>query len=402
MEKGLNKYLYYPLRAVTMALFILLIRQMTNGRFASVMNDPNISSQIPAPVFPLFAILCTVLITNSVINLFTVYDRREMYAYLDLPRREVSFFREIRYILGRESLYLEAVPHMLITAGLVFLDLYGEYTYILSLTGPLKKGFFGYLAVALVCMAVVFILSVLTRYEAMRHWFNLKRKNDTDKLASKPAMILRAAAVIAVYPIAVPYLPYTVFMIFTLFRLVVTLASILTLFGLILSVIAVIILLRVTSSLKFKASRRRLIGRITACAAKSGYVCRVLTDGERDEWGCDIMLKKSEHAYSIRLLRNRGRRTPLYFTERDAYFLYKIGTKNHFQSIESHFDYTFDAEGTKILLLPKPPRYLFVKEGERSQRLYVGDRIWDYIVYEPESLIGNMARECLGRANNDY
>ena len=98
MERGLNKYLYYPLRAVTMALFILLIRQMTNGRFTAMMNDPSISSQIPSAVFPLFAILCTALITSSVVNIFSVYDKPVMFDYLDKKRQEVSFPREVREI----------------------------------------------------------------------------------------------------------------------------------------------------------------------------------------------------------------------------------------------------------------------------------------------------------------
>jgi hypothetical protein len=251
-------------------------------------------------------------------------------------------------------------------------------------------------------MAAVFIFSLLTRYEAIRYWFHLKQNKNLTRLSSKLVMILRAVTVLAVYPIAAPYLPYLVFMLFTLFRLVVTLASILTMFGLILSVVALIIIIRLTASLKFKSARRRLIKRITACAEQSGYDYRILADTERDEWGCDVTLTRGEESYFIRLIKNRALRTPLYFTERDAYFLYKIGTKEHYRSIETHFDYKFDAEGTKILLIPNVPRYLFVNEGERSKKLYACDRIWDYIIYEPESLLGNMERDCLGRANNDY
>lgn len=402
MEKGLNKYLYYPLRAISMATFILIIREFTNRRIYALAGDPNMSSQIPRTVFCLFSILCTILITNSVINYFTVYDKREMFAYLELGRREVSFRREIAYVLRRESFYLEVLPHILITVALVFLDFYGEYAYIFSVSGILKRGFLGYFVIALICALVVFVLSLLTRYEAIRYWFNLKRKKDIKRLSSKTIMIIRAVCVIAIYPLAAPYLPYLAFIIFTLFRLAVTLASILTMFGLILSIIALILVIKLTLTVKARLNARGLIRKITETARPLGYDVRILQDKERDEWGCDIILERGDERFSIRLIESRSVRTPLYFTERDAYFLYKIGTKNHFQSIESHFDYTFDAEGIKILLLPKAPRHLFVKEGERSAALYVGDRIWDYIVYEPKSLLGNMDRDCLGRANNDY
>ncbi len=401
MEKRLNKYLYYPLRAVTMALFILLIRQMTNGRFITMMNDPNVSSQIPAPVFPIFAILCTILITNSVVNIFSVYDKGAMFEYLDKKRQEVLFPREIREILTDKFFYMEAVPHMAISAAFVYLDLYGEFTYALSFAGIIKQGFLGYSVVALICCAIVFCVAVLTRYEARRYWHHLKNNKGLDKLSSKPLLILKAVLILAVYPIAAPYLPYLVFMLFTLVGLVVTIANILTTFGLILAACALIALLKLYGSLKYRSRKKRMIRDITTLAVREGYEYFLYDGQRRDEEGCDVVLLRGDERYSIRIIKPRGGRLPLYFTERDAYFLYKIGTKNHFRSIESHFDYTFDAEGEKIILLPEIPKYLFVKEGEMQKKLFAGDRIWGYIIYEPSSLLGNLDRDCLGRANND-
>ena len=401
MNQRLNKYLYYPLRAVTMALFILLIRQMTNGRFIAMMNDPNISSQIPAPVFPIFAILCTILITNSVVNLFSVYDKGVMFEYLDKKRQEVSFAREIREIISDRFFYIETIPHIALTATFVYLDLYGEFTYVLSFAGIIKKGFLGYSAVALICCVIVFCVAVLVRYEARRYWHHLKNNKGLDKLSSKPLLILKAVLILAVYPIAAPYLPYIVFMLFTLVGLVVTIANILTTFGLILAVTAVIVVTKLYKNLKYKSQKKRIIRNITTLAVREGYEYLLFEGERRDEEGYDVVLLRGDERYSIRIIKPRGRRLPLYFTERDAYFLYKIGTKNHFRSIESHFDYTFDAAGEKIILLPDEPKYLFVKEGEMQKKLYPGDRIWGYIIYEPKSLLGNLDRDCLGRANND-
>ena len=400
MQVKLNRYLYYPLRAVTMALFILLIRQMTNGRFITMMNDPNISSQIPAPVFPIFAILCTILIANSVVNIFSVYDKSAMFEYLDKKRQEVSFPREIAEILRDKFFYMEAVPHMAISAAFVYLDLYGEFTYVLSFAGIIKQGFLGYSVVALICCIIVFCVAVLTRYEARRYWHHLKNNKGLDKLSSKPLMIFKAVLVIAVYPIAAPYLPYLVFMLLTLVGLVVTIANILTTLGLILAACALIALLKLYGSLKYRSRKKRIIRDVTTLAVKEGYEYLLYDGQRRDVEGCDVVLLRGDESYSIRIIKPRGR-LPLYFTERDAYFLYKIGTKNHFRSIESHFDYTYDAVGEKIILLTETPRQLFVKEGEMQKKLYPGDRIWGYIIYEPKSLLGNLDRDCLGRANND-
>ena len=401
MERGLNKYLYYPLRAVTMALFILLIRQMTNGRFTAMMNDPSMNSSIPRPVFALFAILCTALITSSVVNLFSVYDKGVMFDYLDKKRQEVSFPRETREILTDKLFYLETIPHIAITVLFVFLDLYGEFTYILSFAGIIKKGFIGYTVVALICAIIVFSAELFTRYEARRYWHHLKNNKSIDKLSKKTTMVFKAALVIAVYPIAAPYLPYLVFMLFTLVGLVVTIANILTTFGLILTIILMIAAIKIYSAIRYRSKKARIIHDVTVLAKKEGYEYLLFEGERRDVEGCDILLTKGEDRYSIRIARTRGHRTPMYFTERDAYFLYKIGTKNHFRSIESHFDYTFDAEGERIILLPDVPRYLFVKEREMQKKLFPGDRIWGYIIYEPKSLLGNLDRDCLGRANND-
>ena len=400
MNQRLNKYLYYPLRAVTMALFILLIRQMTNGRFTAMMNDPSLNSQIPSPVYSLFAILCTALITNSVVNFFSVYDKGVMFEFLDKKRQEVSFPREIREILRDKFFYLETIPHIAITVLFVFLDLYGEFTYILGFVG-INRGFFARLLVAVISAVIVFCAHLFTRYEARRYWHHLKNNKNIDKLSSKPTMILKAVLVIAVYPIAAPYLPYLVFMIFTLVGLVVTIANILTTFGLILLVGAIIAVFKIYSAIRYKGKRIAIIRDITALAKREGYEYLLFEGERRDEEGCDIVITRGDESYSIRIVKTRAKRTPMYFTERDAYFLYKIGTKNHFRSIESHFDYTFDAAGEKIILLPDEPKYLFVKEGEMQKKLFPGDRIWGYIIYEPKSLLGNLDRDCLGRANND-
>lgn len=401
MEKRLNKYLYYPLRALTMALFILLIRRITNRRIINLLADPEISSQIPEAVLVVFSVLCTVLITNSVINLFTVYDKGAMFDYLDKKRQEVSFPREIKEILSDRFFYIETVPHMAITVLLVCLDLYGEFTYLLSFAGIKAGSFIGYATASLLCALIVFSSELLTRYEARRYWHHLKNNKGLDKLESKPLLIFKAVLILAVYPFAAPYLPYIVFMLFTLVGLVVTIANILTTFGLILAVALTVVLVKLFGELRYKSRKKRIIRDVTALAAEKGYEYRINEGQRRDEDGCDILLIREDERYSIRIVKPRSRRLPLYFTERDAYFLYKIGTKNHYRSLESHFDYTFDAEGEKIILLPEIPKYLFVKEGETQKKLFAGDRIWKYIIYEPKSLLGNLSRDCLGRANND-
>lgn len=401
MSNTMRKYVYYPLRAVTMALFILLIRQITNARFWAMTNDPSISSQIPTPAIILFAILCTILITNSVINLFSVYDKCVMWEYLDKNRQEISFPREIKEILSDSRLYVESGVLILITVLFVSLDLYGEFSYVLSYAGISKKGFFGYLVIALINSLIVFLTSILTRYEARRYWHHLKRTKSTSKLSSKPLLIFKAVLVIAVYPIASPYLPYLVFMLFTILGLVITIANIMTTFGLILAVFAFIVFIKLYSSISYKLKKKKITTAVTATAKNAGFEYRLHEGEELDREGCEITLIRGEERYEIRFIKPRRRSLPLYFTERDAYFLYKIGTKTHYRSIESHFDYVFDAEGAKILLLPEIPRHLFVKEGDMVRRMNAGDRIWGYMIYEPKSLIGNLERDCLARANND-
>lgn len=401
MERKPNAYIFYPLRAVTMALFILIIRQITNRRFLAMINDPMTVAQIPRSVIYLFAIICTALITNSVVNLFTVYDKGQMYAFLDKKRQEVSFVREIKEILCDKFFYIEVLPHMALTALFVCLDLYGEFTYAVSAAGILKRGVFGYAMVSLLCAAMVFAISLLTRYEARRYWHHLKNKKSLSTLSGKPLLIFKGVLIFALYPIAAPYMPYLVYMLFTLVGLVVTIANTLTTLGLILAVILLVVLLKLIGSLKYKTNKRKIIREITALAKEEGYEYRLYEGERRDEEGCDLLLTKDEKSYSVRIIKPRSRRLPLYFTERDAYFLYKIGTKNHYRALESHFDYTFDAVGERIILLPEIPKYLFVKEADVQKRLFAGDRIWGYIIYEPKSFLGNLSRDCLGRANND-
>ena len=108
----------------------------------------------------------------------------------------------------------------------------------------------------------------------------------------------------------------------------------------------------------------------------------------------------------------------------------RIGTKNHHVTSMSVFEYHFDGEGDKIIIVNPVPKRIFVamdehlegaqyneycdtgtlasvlrshsKEAKSTRELVPGDKIWGYAVYNTTSFVSAVDRKCLGRYNGMF
>ena len=204
------------------------------------------------------------------------------------------------------------------------------------------------------------------------------------------------------YPLVFPYTPYVIFLIVTFFGIVGALISVLSIVGFIAAVIGIVF--GIIGLMKWKSHRlrKRFINDVRATAKERGEHIDVYDKEERAVRGYDMTLTSGGKTYAVKIITAISGFTPLYFTSSaDAYFLHRLGTKKHHTSIEKHFDYSFVSESKKLIVIIKFPKKLFASEFGATRKLYSGDKIWNYIVFNTSSFLGAQDRECLYRSNDE-
>ena len=104
--------------------------------------------------------------------------------------------------------------------------------------------------------------------------------------------------------------------------------------------------------------------------------------------------------YSCKLVSGKGRHTPLIFTETgEGKFRYsiKIGRKE-IASFYSIFDYRFEAEGKKIIIITAVPNQCYIQASNgKMQEIDNGEKLMEYVIFGPDAFLGAMERNCIER-----
>lgn len=394
--KKSKHYWHYLLRSVAIFFMAFFIKNAITTRITT-MIEPNIPSQF----FYAFAVLGMLLALNSLFSTFTLYDRAAADEFAKRKPDSIRFGSEIKLILKTPAFWLSTLPVLIFTIIFAF---FGGFSETALLFLPASSAAVPSLALILsVCVLVpiFFLISLFSEYETRRYRLELMEKREIGKHESLVKFILKLLVVCIMYPLVFPYAPYLLFMLVSFFALVGALISILSVLGFIAAVAALIFLIWLSWKLKVGRLKKRFIRDLTRVADENGYELTLYSNEEVLELGYDFSLKRENTAYSCKFIYSLNSFVPLYFNSRnDAHFLYRLGTKSQHTDIEKHFTYSFDSEDTKLIVLIKFPRKMYVSEHRAVKRLYSGDKIWDYILYNTQDFLGSADRKCLYRDNS--
>ena len=386
----------YPLRSLAIFFVLFIIKNIITQRITTM-----IEPALPSQLFYLFAVLGMVLTLNSLLYTFRLYDKD---AFCDFSKRSlpsVRFSTEIPLILKSAEFWLTTAPILIFTVAFAFL---GGFVEVALVFLPQSSPFVPSLALLLSLTAlppVFFFTSLLCEYEVRRYRFELIEKREIEKHRSLVKFILKLILICFSYPLIFPYAPYLLFMLISFFSLVGTLISILSVLGFIATVAGIALLIWLSWKNKVRLLKKRFIKNLTAVAVENGYELEFLQKEEAYERGYDFSLKREGATYSCKFIYCLNSFIHLHFNSKnDAHFLYRLGTKSHHTSLEKHFTYSFDGEGTKLIVLIKFPRRVFVSEHRAVKQLFSGDKIWDYILYNTKDFLGSADRKCLYRDNS--
>ncbi len=392
-----KKLWYYPLRGAVCFFALFLIKSLTTPRIASFVPD---EIALPSQLFYGIALIGILFIYNSLIHTAALYDREEFKRFKARGIDRVSFGREIIEIISSVDFLLETLTSFALSVIFSLLGGFYEVTFTVFPADGAPIWAYRFLPTAAMPLLLI-IISLLCRFEIRRYFAELIRKGGERRIESKTKFVLKLILIFLMYPLVFPYSPYLLFIIINFISILAALINLLTLLGFIAAVVSAICLVIGIMRLKAYRMRRAFTKRLTALATEKGASLKLYTKEEREVRGCDLSLMLNKKSFDIRIITVANKLTPLYFTVRDAYYLYRIGTKEHHTSLERHFEYSFPSDGKKLLVLIKFPKKLFASEYGTVRKLYSGDEIWNYIIYDEPSFLGAMERDCLHRSNAD-
>ncbi len=440
-------YWFYLLRGFAIFFIVLLIKSVVGIRVLDTYSnmDMNITgggaTRVPFFIISIIYFVGTFFILNSTFNLFFTYDKRRMKKFLEARPQAVKIGASFKGALKSLDFWLELIPLLFFTLFGALIGWYPEVSGSFSATGCGDALLFW--LPTMIMLPLTFIMALWRRYEAERYWHHLMRIDYIEKLYGPIRLFLRIISLPLIYILFYPMMPALGLVFVSLSSLVVMLIDFLTLLGFVAAIVGIIILSLGISALRSIRKRAKFIKKLKLTAKESGYtlspIKRPYASLFKTKNECNFTLKKDNKVFSCHFIGSFWERAPLFFVSSSiAYYLHRIGTKNHHITFLSTFNYDFEGEGDKILIINPIPRRMYVAEDENltgegvlptrahrgddmtrsaaimravserrrresfTREIIPGDRVWSYTIYNSTFFLGAVDRECLGRYNGRF
>ncbi|MBQ2738128.1 MAG: hypothetical protein IJF38_05520 [Clostridia bacterium] len=396
--------LLYIMRGFLCVIIALVISKLAylNLIWISTPFD-SVFRQLPEWAMKLVCALAFLLVYNSLVHFLTLYDREQRDNFLS-QKREIEFPRELLHIIKSPVFILETASALFTVNVLSLLGAISEIVGVFYIDTEPSRLVEIILPLA-IFLPLFFLFSLFTRYDLRRYFIRLAITDSLSVLESKFKMALRIFAIFLLYPTVFPYAPLLVYVAFTFVNIFVSLSALLTALGLILAIVFLIALTVFIAYLRAIRARLRFVKRLAHIARERGFelseVRHPVSSFFRPHEGVSFTLTRGNERFDCRFLSCVWRGAPLYFTsDRHAYILHRLGTKNHHISLNHNLNWHFTSEGVKIVLVSTlPKRTLAIAQNGSTRPLTPGDKIWDAVLYDPDSMLAAIDRDCLGRTN---
>ena len=393
----------YLLRGTASFAIFFFMRFIMFTLTISVASDSNTQIFTDFPLWSVYFIILlgSLLMYNSLVRHFRLYDahlRSKYFENLNTGKR----FSEYRQILRTPEFLLESGGAIALFSLFAPLGVFYEAELLFAFAGGFRYAF-----IYVIYITAFLLINLNAQYETHRHWKQLHETRSLDSLNSRWRFALKLAFILLIYSFTIPLSPVLVFLCINVYTIMSAVLGLFSTVGLLIFVVAGAFFILAFPKLRALATRRKFIKRLKTSVERSDYeLCDLRSErglGLGRTGALRFTLKYGEKVYSCRLLPIEKRRLPLYFTsEKNAHFLYRIGGKKHFVSLARHFDYGVEGDGKAILILAPEPKYVFVSSDGSEKRLFTGDRMWRFTVFEGDSFFGAMDRHCLDKTNGSF
>ncbi len=394
--KNENLHFYAVCRGIFTVICFVIVSSLTTfyirsayvaGSSVFVGFEPFVANIFSAIMYP--------FIFNSFATAFAYSDRSAIDDYLSREDGDVSFRKEIKYQFTSTRFLTEFITVILTVA---FCSYVGLFSALVGMFPPsISVG--GWFPTA-VLLPICSVSLIFSKYEAARYFEKLKEEHDLEKVQKPSWFLIRLVLLAICYPICAPMTPIVAFTVFSLFSVFAKISAILTVLGTIAAFIILALIIRGIRILKSMYSRRKFMLNLTEAVKNKGFEIRDLKNPyasvRTSKKPCSFTLVAENAEYDCIVISTVKFRTPLVFTSpTDAHFLHRAGTDKHNFSIQNNIEFYHKGTGKKIIIVNPSPKHVFVTENKNIKRVQCGDTIWGITVYDAESFIGCMDRDCL-------
>lgn len=335
---------------------------------------------------------CAMLFTlPSVVQTFAFYDTKSREKFLSEERKNFAFWKEALAVAHSPEFICETLVFLLLIALLPALPLDLGYS---SITGALfsSQNFSAAqekLCVLAVMLPLVLASQVFMRTLARKDWFllALTREKPQSALKSSVFMLVRLAAIMVIYAVGFMTIPL---------YLGNAPAAIMILGAVLPPIFAIMLALWAFSYVSAFRARKKFIRGLQKLCREKGFA---LSETEnpysfifRMHKGFNFTVTAHGKTYDCKFLSGIHKNSPVMFDLFGAgvwLHYFKIRGKEIFKYVH-RFEYAFESENAKILIMSPAPKEMFVGENNARRRVDTGDTLGNYKLFSEKEFLRSL------------
>lgn len=385
------------LKSVFLILLTAVIAAFSRFLFIDNMFEQEyFSEQVLNICFLVFFILIFVSLTIAI-------DKYDKYSYLRFSERVKNnkLISHIKFIVSSIGFYVELFCVLVLSIILPSSFLYGFVNKIFF-NGIELTGFYSKLYTLLIMLPIMFMILFVAHIMLQKSWYinaqNEKVNSAKGKNSKRPPVVKSIVTVAIIYCGASMAIPWLLPMFITLWSLGGIMLFVWMLIALIVLILSTVIVYYVRAILKRKSFVKKLE---KYCAANCVYISDIKKPYLSlfvPQNGFDFTMEKNGKKYDCKFIAGIFPGSPIILSDKgnglkkDTIRLFRI----EIFSVLTKFDFGYESENKKILVLLPTPKTFFVSNNEAPPRIAdVGEKTGEYTVYNSSGFLGALDRNCL-------
>ncbi len=338
--------------------------------------------------FHVFHLVFFVLIINSLILAIYRKDRRARERFLE---RDVGsgFLSNAKYIASSLDFYVELVG---VTVLLVLLP--SSFLFGFEATNTDAR-----LLTLLVILPIIYALDFVARVGVQENWYAENKRKDTDAIKQKGSTIIKDIIIVAmIYFAFAMCLPWFLPILIMLWQLGGVMLLVWVAIALIVSTLLTLMFFAIRGIFKRRAFLQKLKkycedNALEISDIKKPYLSMFIAQNSSN-----FSIEKDGKKYECKLIAGLFPGSPIVFSDNGEGL--KQDTVRLFRTELFHFltkfNFGFDSDSKKILIVVPIPRKFFVSTNRSSPRQAdTGEKIGEYTIYNATGFLGALDRDCL-------
>lgn len=352
------------------------------------------------PVLNVWYMVFFFFIFNSLVIALNSHDKYVTEKFL-AQEETGRFFSIVKFILSSPEFYIDIACITIVSFLLPTSFLYGfiakTFFYNMELTEFKVK-----LYTLIIILPLLFVFDFISRIGVAKKWYQNSKSSHSNTVSEKkkkiPLTIKNIITVALVYCGASMVIPWLLPFLVTLWNIGDGMGFLWILLFMVIIVLIVIISYCIRAILK----RKEFIEKLKKhCKTNSLYISDIKEPYRSifiAQAGFDFSIEKNGKKYDCKFIAGVFPGSPIIFSDKGNGI--KQNTVRLFRvelfHILTKFDYAYESEGKKILIVSPTPKNIYASIHEASPRpADVGEKIGEYTVYNSTGFLGALDRNCL-------